>query len=293
MLIGFFVLFFSSRFQRQKNPHTDYLAALIDKENHLNSLDSNRLILVGGSNLAFGIDSRLMEKKLSKQVANLGLHAGLSLPFMLNEASHLMKTGDVVVLNLEYPLYLDNFDPDIDLIQFAQELYPIATNYYEFTPKEMMVARYEKFKKYFHPDVFYIDPVFNRQSFNTNGDDTAHLNKKSFTKLVDRKPIGTIKIGKATESLNEFADAASKVGVTVLLSYPPYPATEYLGKNKQRLIELDSELHRALEGIHFLNHPQEYLFPDNMFYDTIFHLNKDGRKKRTELLIKDLEKQLN
>jgi hypothetical protein len=290
LLVSSVVIFFSISFKRKYDIKTDYLAALIDKEARLNSLDSNRLIFVGGSNLAFGINSALIESKLPVKVANLGLHAGLSLKFMINEVSYLMKKGDIVVLSLEYPLYLDSFEPDIDLIQFANELYPATKRYYHFTPKQLITARYEKFKKYFQPDIYQIDSVFNRQLFNKYGDNTGHLNKRPLEHLIDRKPIHVIEAERSISILKDFAQKCKTEDVKVFISYPPYPKTEYVGKNKERINQLDLKLRSSLPNITFLDRPEGYIFNDALFYDTVYHLNKNGREIRTTMLIRDLKK---
>ncbi len=293
LLISSVVFYFSISFKRKYDIKTDYLATLIDKEARLNSLDSNRLILVGGSNLAFGLNSALIESKLPVEVANLGLHAGLSLTFMINEVNHLMKKGDIVILNPEYPLYLDSFDPDIDLIQFASELYPATKAYYSFTPKELLESKYERFRKYFQPDAYRVDSVFNRLLFNKYGDNTGHLNKKPSAQLIDRKPINLIEMGKAISVLKDFSEKCKAEGVQVFISYPPYPKSEYVGKNKERIDALDLKLRNQLPDISFLDKPSDYTFEDSLFYDTIYHLNKKGREIRTNMLIDDLKKVLN
>ena len=63
----------------------DFMAAIIDKHEIANGIKQPKLIFAGGSNLAFGIDSELIEKKIGKKVVNLSLHAGLGLEFILNE----------------------------------------------------------------------------------------------------------------------------------------------------------------------------------------------------------------
>ncbi|MFC5284268.1 hypothetical protein [Pedobacter alpinus] len=283
------VFYFSSKFERKYHKETDYLAAIIDKENRLNSIDSNRLILVGGSNLAFGLNCELIEQKLPVKVANLGLHAGLSLKFMINEVSSLIKSGDIVILNLEYPLYLDGFEPDIDLIQFTQEIYPKSKEYYQFNPLELFEARYEKFKKYFEEQDFKTDSVFNRKMFNKYGDNIGHLNKPSLQKLIDRQPIGLLETNNSFSILKDFYELCEAENVKVYITYPSYPSSEFVGKNKDRILQLNTKIKENLPQIKLLNSPDRYVFTDDNFYDTIYHLNAKGREKRTLLFIEDLK----
>lgn len=289
-LLAVILFYFSSKFERKYHKETDYLAALIDKESRLNNLNNNRLILVGGSNLAFGLNCELIEEKLPVKVSNLGLHAGLSLKFMINEVNSLMKSGDVIILNLEYPLYLNAFEPDIDLIQFTQEIYPKTKAYYQFNPLELFEARYEKFKKYFEEQDFKTDSVFNRKKFNKYGDNIGHLNKPSLLKLIDRKPIEPIEISNSLSILKDFYSNCKAKNVKVFIAYPSYPTSEFLGKNKERILELNQKLKEDLPEIPLINTPNRYVFTDDNFYDTIYHLNAKGRYKRTLLFIDDLKK---
>lgn len=283
------LLFFSSKFKRKYNLKTDYLAAIIDKENRAKSIKADKILFVGGSNLAFGINSEEIEKQLNHKVVNLGLHAGLSLKFMLNQAQHLSQKGDIVILNLEYPLYLDNFNPDIDLIQFTQELYPASKKYYEFNLKEQLESEYERFKKYFEEQEFKVDSVFNRELFNNYGDNIGHLNKKPLVKLIDRQPIDLIEISNSIKLLQDFETACQAKGVLVYITFPCYPKSEFVGQNKERIIRLVDLLYKKTPGIKILGTPEENTFPDNYFYDTIYHLNAKGREFRTQILINDLK----
>jgi len=55
-----------------------YQASLL-KSNLLRTVPSPRIIIVGGSNVAFGIDSELMEEELDIPVINDGLHVALGI----------------------------------------------------------------------------------------------------------------------------------------------------------------------------------------------------------------------
>ena len=55
----------------------NYQASLIDKVERLTSIDEPKIILVGHSNLSFGIKSEMLEEALGMPVVNLGLHGGL------------------------------------------------------------------------------------------------------------------------------------------------------------------------------------------------------------------------
>ena len=81
-----------------------YLAAVKDKERLLKETPGPRLICVGGSGLAFGLDSKLLAERYAYHPINLGLHAGLGGDFMLRWAGANARRGDVVILCLEAPV---------------------------------------------------------------------------------------------------------------------------------------------------------------------------------------------
>jgi hypothetical protein len=63
----------------------DYLAASLDKEYRLATLPGPRVVFVGGSNVAFGLDSAIIERWTGRRSVNMGLYVNLGLPFMLDE----------------------------------------------------------------------------------------------------------------------------------------------------------------------------------------------------------------
>lgn len=60
----------------------DYMVALVDKYNYAKEIAAPKVILYGGSSVAFGIDSERIEQKLGMPVVNMGLHAGWGRHFL-------------------------------------------------------------------------------------------------------------------------------------------------------------------------------------------------------------------
>lgn len=54
----------------------NYQASLIDKVERLESIQEPKIVLIGDSNLAFGIDSERIEEAFGMPVVNMGLHGG-------------------------------------------------------------------------------------------------------------------------------------------------------------------------------------------------------------------------
>jgi hypothetical protein len=61
-----------------------------------------RVLVVGGSGCLFSLDVAVMERELGQPVVNLCSHAGLGLEYFLARARRHARSGDTVVLALEY-----------------------------------------------------------------------------------------------------------------------------------------------------------------------------------------------
>ncbi len=77
----------------------NYMAALIDKNERLCSIDEPKIVLVGNSNLAFGINSAMIEEAFSMPVVNMGMHGGIGNPFNEQAAVQNVHEGDIVILS--------------------------------------------------------------------------------------------------------------------------------------------------------------------------------------------------
>src|SRR5437868_6343903 len=84
------------------NPGT-YLAVTRDKHERLAQISGPRMIMVGGSSVAFGTDSAELARRLPEyQPVNMGLHFGIGLDAMLAEIKPIVRAGDLLVLSPEY-----------------------------------------------------------------------------------------------------------------------------------------------------------------------------------------------
>ena len=70
------------------------------KLNRLQTTESPRLILVGGSNVAFDIDSQTLADSLKMNPINFGLNAGLSLRYIMRDVIRYTRPNDLILLNM-------------------------------------------------------------------------------------------------------------------------------------------------------------------------------------------------
>lgn len=93
-----------------------FLGELKHKVSRLEEAPGPRIILMGGSGAAFGVDSALMEQELTGYtVVNFGMYAALGTTVMLDLSEPFIREGDVILLMPEQQAQTlsDWFDPAV------------------------------------------------------------------------------------------------------------------------------------------------------------------------------------
>lgn len=280
----------------------DYTAALIDKHQRLSKLPSPKIVFIGGSNLAFGLNSEKVQKDLSIPVVNMGLHARLGLDFILNEVENYASTGDIIIISIEYS-YPEGSDDR--LISHIHDIFPEAKSYLPLSNFQKINVIIEDVKQHFNQKVKHIQYsienwnkpldtlnyfVYNRAGFNDYGDVVRHLQMPLSKNLTDRIDINSIDIQNHIIKMNKFHDKMIKKGVRVYFTYSAFAESEYI-KNLREIKNINKLIDDKLDFSQ-LGTPADFVYPDNYFFDTVYHLHRVGREKRTLKLIEFLKKEL-
>ena len=75
-----------------------FVGVLDEKYDRLASIEEPKVVVVGGSSVAFGLDSQKMEEQLGMPVVNFGLYAAIGTKAMIDLSRDQIKEGDIVVL---------------------------------------------------------------------------------------------------------------------------------------------------------------------------------------------------
>jgi len=268
----------------------NYLAAAIDKHHLLYSTESPRIILVGGSNIAFSVDSEKIQKRFGMLVVNMGLHADVGLRFMLNEVQPALSSGDIIVIFPEYEHFYQipvdglprelgsviKFCPEcISGIETPGQIFNMLTGFLQMSESDILRTLRGPEK----PEKIYF-----RQAFNEWGDVTSHLKKAD--KLAPNNHVYDIKIispNAAIKSLNSFYRSGSAVDAQVFVMFPAIPLDEY-NAQEEKFTALYDLIATELD-IPILGTPHDFLYPEEYFYDTVYHMNNIGRDARTDHII--------
>ena len=289
-------------------PRYGFLASFEDKVQLLEKHDQPHLIVIGGSNVVFGINSPMLEKQVGMPVINAGLHGALGLQFYLDVAETYSKPGDVIVLIPEWILLSSRIAPDEDCMFDLIEQSPSALRF-SFSSSEIDWKQYideqalailaqhvqaglefqainqQEIKKLQTPG------KYSRPNFNRYGDFIGHHHHKvtkKISQLDAHYSFDESRYQISVERINECANALNRKGVTLLFAYSPVPETVYLrSKNDLRIAH---EFLTENINIPILHPPVKTKYPISYFYDTINHLNLEGKAVRTELIIHSLQK---
>ena len=107
LFISFFILEITLKLhQENHSPGAIFSQSLIqNKLKRLKKIKGNKILFIGGSNVAYGIDCKLVEEKLKLNAMNFGCVVGLGPEILFENVSEFLKPGDTAVLCWEYETY--------------------------------------------------------------------------------------------------------------------------------------------------------------------------------------------
>ncbi len=275
--------------------------SLKDKHSRLVSIASPKVILVGGSNLAYGVDSVQLEKSLHMPVVNMGLCTNFGLAFMLEELKGHIGPGDIIVVSPEHELFYDLAYGCRDVFH-AIEVYPpsaawLLASYAEHPSHSFIFLK--NLQSYVSAKCHYIysqllaghSALFDtskgaRRYFNEEGDYYGDAASKPIVfdngDLIPRSSFDPDSV----EMLNDFFTYANSNGATLLLSPPVESVNSYV-QSQWDISDLYSRLKGHLKA-KILTSPQFLALPNDEFFDSPYHLRYEYRSFRTKVLSKNI-----
>ncbi len=269
-----------------------YDASAIDKYALLKSTKSPKIVMIAGSNFAFGLDSAKIEEAFGMPVVNMGLHSGIKPHFNLAMVKENLGKGDVVVIGLEYeeygprkidvPTALQTVENYPELWRFISPLdYPRIFKGYLSDYGFLKIDRY---RNGYEPQT----GVYARNVFNSYGDIEYPRPESIRDEVEPDVEMDADEIDShVIKEYNRFYRYAKKKGASVYLTFPSLDE-KALESSEEEQEEFIAELDKRLE-IPVISDYHTYVMSSDLFYNTDYHLNDKGREIRTQNLIQDMK----
>lgn len=279
----------------------DYDSALADKYMRLLTTEGEekRLLLVGGSGCAYGINSGMLEEAFEGYtVVNLGTAVNYGIRPLLSILEARCKKGDVVLFSPEYREEMYG-EPSTAMTswQFLESNYDILRDI-DLRKNGNLLSTYVSYlqsKRRFLSSGTkkYNSIVYSRASFDLRGDLIAHR-QTGLKPFESHLPDPGILHEKGLSCLREGLTRLREKGVRCLYSFPLLADPGGLSKAEIRQAE-ESFLHALLPGVGaeegnltVISEMENSIAPVSDFYDSMYHATLSGAKRRTERLIRDL-----
>lgn len=276
-----------------------YQSVIQDKYAALRNTEGPRLILLGGSSMAYGIDEEYLEELTGMPVVNMGLYGGLGNLFQTQLVKSDLHEGDIVILGYEYN-WIDSDSFSKLLVDTVMSGIDHHIGMYRVIPLRNIPEVIGYLPSYYTEKKAYAENP-GEDVHHTLFDQDGRLTEvRPISKITDyahqtnlQNPVSMEGVTISPESiryLKAFRAFAAKKNARLFFTAPPF--LEDAVQGDRSAFDLLPALEEDAIGIPFISTPSDYLFPADHMYDTVYHCNDKGARIRTERLADDLLKEL-
>lgn len=277
-----------------------FMGELKSKYERLKETSGKRIVLVGGSGVAFDCDSALMDDFFpSYEIVNFGMYAGLGTKAVMDLSENYIHEGDIVILSPEQSeqTFSDYFNGEY-MWQAADGAFGMLRD----LKSENFEAMLGNFPRFALEKLNYVmkgqkpqtDSIYQKKSFNTYGDielDTCRENILPNGYDVNQKVRFTEDVVQPEfmDYMNDWAKRLEKKGAVVWYRY--CPVNKLSVEDMDDLAAYDVFLRQKLD-FPVIGNQENSLMEAEWFFDTNFHLNQPGKEVNTVQLIRDMKAML-
>ena len=284
------------------------------KNYRADSIKRKKIIIIAGSNALFGVNSAIIEKKTGYPVANMASNAGLDLSFLYYQVKNTIRTGDIVVMPLEFDYYTsqnNNYSKDfsngmmiwgidylknlsnIDLAKFIRDAEPVrilegviaqyesnSTNKNILSQQEVLGSLKKLWKKKEIKWRGYSYKSLNKYGEWSVDEPVQYMKDSEYLKDTDKISH------KFVQLYNKIKKLAKDKNGTLVLTYPvTIKNKEFDLSTKKDLLKIKNfkaKLHHR--GISIYCDAAIFNMDRKYFFDLPYHTNRNGAKIRSENL---------
>lgn len=274
-----------------------YYAALQTKYDRLYTAQGEKLVLIGGSSVAFGLDSKIAEQELGLPVVNFGLYAALGLKCMLDLSLDALHEGDIVVIapELSRQMFSDYVGSEY-LLQSCEGrrdmITALGSSYWKgllAALPDHMAAKRDMAKN----GTPAPNGVYAFSSFDAYGDIVFDRPENIMDGMVSEANLPELSADLVSngfaEMINSYVTSARLRGAEVYFGFCPM---------NQKAVEMapDTDIPGFLSALEKKLHCpviaslEDHILDAGYFYDSNFHLNNVGSVYNTVLLVNDIKR---
>lgn len=282
-----------------------YYGELYEMYSRLKNTQEKKMIIIGTSSVAFGLDTELLEEKmrnvdLSYTVCSFGLYGALGTKIMLDLAKDYIKKDDIVIFAPEY------IDQELSLYFSCEHAWRAMDGHFEMLSKldgdnkKTMIGNYSKFvsekQKYLNQGIkAKTNDIYNKYSFNDKCNLVYERKYNEMDGGFDQNAL--IKLDsdifgqEFISYVNDYADYVRKQNAEIYYAFSPINA---IALDK---IYSDDEIYEFYSFIQdsfnfkVIGNIKNYIMEQEWFYDSNVHLNSSGAIVRTNQLLDDIKTQ--
>lgn len=283
-----------------------YYGELAEMYDKLKNTDGKKIVVLGNSNVAFGVDSALAEKLLNEAgidygVCNFGLYGALGTKMMCELALSEIKKGDIVIFTPEL------FSQSLSTYFSAEEAwYALDSdmkifNGFSAGTKSLLVGGYigytaKKLALYNSGDAAQGSGVYAKSSFDGNCDlknypRAYNVMENGYDSDTPITFDNSLFSSDFVSYINGFAGKINKKGAQIFYSFAPMNAAAITANDAVKTDSFYKFLDGALD-FKIISDIDDYVMESEWFYDSNFHLNDSGMTVRTVKLVNDIKTEL-
>lgn len=280
-----------------------YYGELPYMKKRLEETEGKKIVLIGNSALAFGIDVSLMQKELSNAsldytVCPFGLYGAIGTKAMMDIALPHIGEDDIVILAPELDkqslsMYFSGEDMWYSLEGDLSMFHSLS----EDNKKEMLGSMNAylsaKNKYYFSDEKIQTGDVYQRSSFDENCSLSVIREKNTMAGGYDRNNPISIDYSLYSQSfityMNEYATKIKEKKANVYYSFAP------MNKNGMENVNNEDSFTSSLTNdltFRVISSLSSKIMPAGYFFDSNFHLNNTGATYYTLSLLEDIYNEL-
>lgn len=276
-----------------------FTAELPDKVARLDSIREPKVIVVGGSSVAFGLDSALLEAAVGRPAVNFGLYASLGTKVMMDMSRKAIREGDIIVLMPEMNAQMYSLYFGAESLWYGLDGHFSLLSRIAWDNASDMLGGYWKFLttklRYLRTGADPVQPgsVYRHDAFNEYGDIAGverdyNIMPAGFDTTLPITFSPDFVSEDFLDYVNEYVRYAEKRGATVYFGFSPMNLDAIAPETTLDDVYAFRDYLETRLDCPILGDPNTYIYNSGYFFDSNFHMNSSGVILHTRRIALDL-----